>query len=102
MILEHALLHVDPALSEEFEKAFGTAKSIISAVPGFIRLHLSHCMESPQQYLLLVEWESLEAHTVGFRQSDGYQRWRELLHHFYDPFPVAEHYETVVEEGSPT
>ncbi|MGG7102781.1 antibiotic biosynthesis monooxygenase family protein [Rhodococcus sp. 24CO] len=100
MILEHALLQVDPTLSEEFEKAFGTAKSIISAVPGFIRLRLSHCMESPQQYLLLVEWESLEAHTEGFRQSDGYQRWRELLHRFYDPFPVVEHYETVFEEGA--
>ncbi|TSD47934.1 antibiotic biosynthesis monooxygenase [Rhodococcus sp. KBS0724] len=100
MILEHALLQVDPALSEEFETAFATAKTIISAVPGFIRLRLSHCMETPQQYLLLVEWESLEAHTVDFRQSEGYQRWRELLHRFYDPFPTVEHYETVFEEGS--
>ncbi|NMM83139.1 antibiotic biosynthesis monooxygenase [Rhodococcus sp. SRB_17] len=97
MILEHALLQVDPKLSAEFEAAFDTAKGIIAAVPGFIRLRLSHCLESPEQYLLLVEWESLEAHTEGFRQSEGYERWRELLHRFYSPFPTVEHYATVFE-----
>lgn len=97
MILEHAILQVDSKLSNEFEAAFDTAKSIIEAVPGFVRLRLSHCVESPEQYLLLVEWDNLEAHTVGFRQSEGYGRWRELLHHFYDPFPTVEHYKTVFE-----
>ena len=43
--------------------------------------------------ILLVQWETLEAHTEGFRKSEKYCRWKELLHHFYDPFPIVEHYQ---------
>ncbi|XGU20528.1 antibiotic biosynthesis monooxygenase [Rhodococcus sp. 3Y1] len=57
MILEHAVLQVDPSQSARFEAAFDVARTIISEVPGFIRLRLSHCLESPERYLLLVEWE---------------------------------------------
>ena len=53
-------------------------------------------MESPSRFLLLVEWAHLEDHTEGFRGSAAYEQWRATLHHFYDPFPVVEHYETVV------
>jgi len=97
MILEHAVLQVDPSQSAQFEAAFDVARTIISEGPGFIRLRLSHCLEAPERYLLLVEWSDLESHTVGFRQSAGYQRWRELLHHFYEPFPTVEHYSPVLE-----
>jgi heme-degrading monooxygenase HmoA len=45
--------------------------------------------------VLLVRWESLEAHEVGFRKSAQYQEWKRLLHHFYEPFPVVSHYEAV-------
>ncbi|MET0318223.1 MAG: antibiotic biosynthesis monooxygenase [Rhodococcus fascians] len=96
MILEHALLHVAPARSEEFETAFAHAKSIISAMPGFMNLRLSRGVEQPGVYLLLVEWETLEAHTEGFRGSAEYQEWKALLHHFYDPFPVVEHFSPVL------
>jgi len=61
-------------------------------MPGFGRLVLSRCSESPSTYLLLVEWERLKDHTDGFRGSARYQEWRRLLHHFYDPFPAVEHY----------
>ena len=67
-------------------------QSIISSMPGFRRLQLSRGHERPNVYLLLVEWDELEYHTEGFRQSSGYQQWKDLLHHFYDPFPVVEHY----------
>lgn len=46
--------------------------------------------------LLLVQWNHLEDHMIGSRSSPEYQRWRELLHHFYDPFPLVEHYEQVL------
>ena len=49
-------------------------------------------MERESRYLLLVNWETIEDHTEGFRGSAEYQQWRELLHHFYDPFPTVEHY----------
>jgi heme-degrading monooxygenase HmoA len=96
VILEHAPLDVLPGQEAEFEEAFGRAKTIIATSPGFCSLRLSRCMERPGRYLLLVEWETREDHTVGFRGSPAYDEWRGLLHHFYDPFPVVEHYEEVV------
>ena len=92
MILEHALLPVRPGQEADFERAFATAKDIIAAVPGFRSLRLSRCLERDNGYLLLVEWDRLEDHTEGFRGSPAYEDWRALLHHFYDPFPVVEHY----------
>ena len=96
MILEHALLPVRPGQEADFERAFATAKDIISAVPGFRNLTLSRCLERPGGYLLLVEWDRLEDHTEGFRGSPAYEDWRALLHSFYDPFPVVEHYVRVL------
>ncbi|MBO3089771.1 antibiotic biosynthesis monooxygenase family protein [Cellulomonas dongxiuzhuiae] len=95
MVLEHALLSVVPGREAEFEDAFARARAVIASMPGFEGLTLSRCVERPGTYLLLVTWRSLEDHTVGFRGSDGYQEWRRLLHHFYEPFPVVEHYEQV-------
>lgn len=95
VILEHALLPVNPGQEADFESAFAEAKAIIAAMPGFLRLTLSRCLEHPNTYLLLVEWNRLVDHTEGFRGSPQYQEWRRLLHSFYEPFPVVEHYELV-------
>ena len=95
MILEHALLPIRPGQEADFELAFATAKSIISAMPGCRNLTLSRCLERPGVYLLLVEWDRLEDHTEGFRGSPAYEDWRALLHHFYDPFPQVEHFAPV-------
>jgi heme-degrading monooxygenase HmoA len=95
MITEHAVLPVISGLEQDFEAAFDRARVIIASMPGFVSLSLSRSMETPNTYLLLVRWESLEHHTVGFRGSTQYQQWRELLHRFYEPFPVVEHYELV-------
>jgi heme-degrading monooxygenase HmoA len=95
MITEHALLPVIPGQEAEFIETMDRAKAIIAASPGFLSLRVARCLERPSHFLLLVEWETLEAHTEGFRGSEAYQEWRELLHHFYDPFPVVEHFETV-------
>lgn len=97
MVLEVATLDVIPGREQEFEAAFGEAQSIIAAMPGFVSLQLQRCVERRSRYILLVQWQSLADHTEGFRGSAQYQRWRELLHHFYDPFPTVEHYESVVE-----
>jgi heme-degrading monooxygenase HmoA len=93
MILEVAVLDIKPGLSAEFEAAFQVAKKIIAAMPGYISHELQQCLENGDRYILLVRWQTLEDHTIGFRQSAQYQEWRALLHHFYDPFPVVEHYE---------
>ncbi len=96
MVLEHALLPVRPGREADFEAAFAEARAIIVASPGFRRLSLSRCLERPGTYLLLVEWDGIEDHTEGFRGSTAYQRWRELLHGFYDPFPTVEHFREVL------
>ena len=95
MILELAILDVRDGETDAFERAFAEAKAIISAMPGFDHLELQHCLEQPNRYVLLVGWDRLEDHTEGFRGSPEYERWRDLLHRFYDPFPTVEHYEPV-------
>jgi heme-degrading monooxygenase HmoA len=97
VILEVAVLNVRPGRAGEFESAFALASSIIASMPGYVSHQLQRCIEVPDRYLLLVRWTSLEAHTTGFRGSPEYQEWKRLLHHFYDPFPVVEHYMSVNE-----
>jgi len=92
MILEVAVLDIKPGLESEFEVAFADAQRIISSMQGYISHELKRSIENSNRYLLLVNWETLEDHTVGFRGSSEYQEWRSLLHHFYDPFPSVEHY----------
>ncbi len=94
-ILEVAMLDVIPGREAEFEAAFREASSIIASMPGYHWHRLHRCLEAPSKYLLTVEWARLEDHTEGFRGSEEYQRWRALLHHFYDPFPVVEHFAEV-------
>ena len=93
MILEAAILDVIPGKEKEFEEAFVKASPIIASTKGYISHQLQQCIEASNRYLLLVQWETLEAHTVGFRDSPKYQEWKRLLHHFYDPFPTVQHYE---------
>ena len=93
MILEAAILDVIAGKEKEFEETFAKASPIIASMDGYISHQLQHCIEAPNRFLLLVQWETLEAHTVGFRGSAEYQEWKKLLHHFYDPFPVVQHYE---------
>lgn len=100
MILEHAVLQVPERETAAFEAAFREAASIIASVPGFVDVRLERSLETVGRYLLLVSWERLEDHTESFRGSPGYQQWRRLLHHFYDPFPTVEHFEMVLEAGS--
>jgi len=92
MILEIAQLQIRPGRTAEFEAAFEQAQSIIASMKGYRGHELQHCLENDHHYMLLVRWDQLEDHTVGFRQSTQYQEWRALLHHFYDPFPTVLHY----------
>lgn len=95
MVLEVAILDVRPGQSDAFEAAFREAQQILAASAGYQRHELRRCLEGAQRYLLLVWWDTLEDHTEGFRGSAAYQRWRALLHRFYDPFPTVEHYVAV-------
>jgi heme-degrading monooxygenase HmoA len=95
MILEVAILNVIPGREDAFMEAFGEAQGIISKMKGYISHQLKRGMEDTGKFILLVEWETLTDHTEGFRGSEEYKEWKRLLHHFYDPFPTVEHYETI-------
>ncbi|MBI3303966.1 MAG: antibiotic biosynthesis monooxygenase [Deltaproteobacteria bacterium] len=99
MILEAAMLNVRDGLEGEFEASFGEASHIISLMQGYVSHELHKCIEAKGKYLLLVRWNSLEDHTVGFRGSREYQERKRLLHHFYEPFPTVEHFEQVELNG---
>ena len=98
MVLEVAILDLRPGTAGDFEASFREAQTIIASMAGYRRHELRHCVEKPDRYLLLVWWDTLEHHTEGFRGSEAYARWRELLHHYYEPFPEVEHY--LVVEGA--
>ncbi|MBV8659931.1 MAG: antibiotic biosynthesis monooxygenase [Burkholderiales bacterium] len=94
-ILEIAMLQVRAGQEAEFERAFAQASAIIASMGGYLGHTLQRCLEVQGRYALLVQWQTLEDHTVGFRQSAEYQAWRSLLHHFYEPMPTVEHFETI-------
>lgn len=92
MIIEAAILTVKGGQSPAFEAALKQVLPLIEATPGFLGLELRPCIENAGQYLLLVRWKRLEDHTIGFRASERYPKWREALHHFYDPMPTILHF----------
>jgi len=96
MILEVIILNVKTGAEQEFESTLRQASHLIASAKGYRSHELHHCLEQVGKYLLLVKWDTLEDHTIGFRQSPEYQVWKQLLHHFYDPLPVVEHFSEVL------
>jgi heme-degrading monooxygenase HmoA len=92
MILEHALITVRPDAHAEFEAGIAKAREVISAAPGFRSFALRRGVESPNRYLLLVGWDTLEDHTVGFRESDAFAAWRSHIQPFFGGAPEVDHY----------
>lgn len=95
MILEVVVLQIIESKTEQFEINFKKASEIISKRKGYIKHELHKNITYQNTYILLVQWESLEDHTIGFRGSEEYKEWKNLLHHFYDPFPEVEHYSKI-------
>ena len=97
MILEAVFLYVKPELAIQFESDFIKASQYISSIQGYLGHRLEKCVEVENKYLLLVDWNTLEDHTIGFRSSEAYLEWKIILHHYYEPFPIVEHFETIYE-----
>ncbi|WP_046178373.1 antibiotic biosynthesis monooxygenase family protein [Domibacillus tundrae] len=95
MILEAVMLQVKSGMEAEYEEVFRKASPIIASMNGYVLNELQRCIEVQGKYLLLVKWERLEDHTIGFRQSPEYLEWKQLLYRFYDPFPAVEHFQKV-------
>ena len=93
MITEVALIEIKAGQEAAFEAAYDKAKWVISQAEGYMSHTLQRCIETPNRYLLLVQWTSVEAHTVGFRQSDLFTEWRALIGPYFDKSPFVEHYQ---------
>ncbi len=95
MILESAVLQIQPGQTATFEAAFAQAQQDLAAASGYRGHTLQHCLEYDHQHLLLMCRQTLENHTQSFRGAPGHQQWRKLLHHFYDPFSTVLHHAVV-------
>jgi heme-degrading monooxygenase HmoA len=93
MILEIATFDIKDGNQADFEQTFQAAEAIVSQSKGFIGLKFHHCIEVPTKYKALIHWESLEDHTIGFRQSPLFTEWRAILSPHFNKAPVAEHFE---------
>ncbi len=93
MIFEIAYLKIDPAQKEAFEQAVAKAAPFFQAAKGCHGMSLSQIIETPGSYQLRVQWESVDAHMVDFRNSEEFQQWRGLVGEFFVEPPVVEHTE---------
>jgi heme-degrading monooxygenase HmoA len=95
MIVEHAEFSIAEADAEKFESAFAQARELLAQTEGFQWAHIHRGIERPDSYLLLVGWDSVEAHMVDFRESDRFPRWRALIGPYFTEAPEVEHYREV-------
>ncbi len=97
MVLEIAEFDIIPGKEEAFEAGVREAVALFQAASGYRSVALRRIVEKPGTYRLFVEWERLEDHTVTFRNSEAFQKWRELVGSFFAAAPRVDHSETVVE-----
>jgi heme-degrading monooxygenase HmoA len=93
MVLEVALLDVtDPAA---FETAYLGVREVIVSTPGCHSVRMTHGIESPNRFVLLVEWESVEAHETNFRATERFGTWRAAISPYFANPPLVEHFTDV-------
>ncbi len=95
MITEIATILIDPAQADAFEAAVASAAPVLRAAEGSHSMALERVIETPGKYLLRVQWDSVEHHTVTFRESEGFKQWRALAGPFFAGTPQVEHTDTV-------
>ncbi len=95
MVLEIADIKVKDGTADGFADAVREGIKYVSDTPGFRSARLTRGVESPNRFVLLIEWDSVEAHNVGFRESDNFGRWRGVIGPFLDGAPYVEHVDEV-------
>jgi heme-degrading monooxygenase HmoA len=95
MVLEIADFAILPGTEDDFAAAVAKGLPFVAGTPGFRNARLTRSIESPSRFVLLIEWDSVEAHTVGFRESENFTQWREFIGPFFDGPPRVEHFDDV-------
>ncbi len=93
MVLEIATFDIKNELIEDFKSSFEKAKEYVSQSKGFLDLECHQCLEIKTKFVVLIRWETLEDHTIGFRTSKLFVEWRSILSPYFNSPPVAEHFE---------
>ena len=94
MVLEIADIKIIKGGEADFEQAarFGL-DTVLAKAAGFAGYEIRRSIESPNRFVLMIHWNTLEDHTVGFRQSSAYSQWRAIVSPFFEQAPVIEHFE---------
>ncbi|MEI6249552.1 MAG: antibiotic biosynthesis monooxygenase [Actinomycetes bacterium] len=92
MIMETAYINVTPGRTDEFEEVLKSALEIVRGADGFVDVHVHRGIERPNVVMLAIAWETLEAHTVGFRESERFTDWRAAISPFFAAPPEVEHW----------
>jgi heme-degrading monooxygenase HmoA len=93
MILEIADIRIRPGAQAEFDAAIVRGlETVIAHTAGYRGHRVEKCIESPERYVLMVHWETLEDHTVGFRGSPAFQQWRAIVGPYFAAPPAVEHF----------
>ncbi|QSB03937.1 antibiotic biosynthesis monooxygenase family protein [Natronoglycomyces albus] len=100
MVLEIAHITVTEGREDEFSEAYRSARKFVSTTPGCLSMRMTRGIESPQSFYLLIEWESVAAHEVGFRQSERFDQWRGAIGEFFAVPPTVEHFEDIGESSA--
>jgi heme-degrading monooxygenase HmoA len=93
VILELADIRIQPGKQQEFDAAIQRGlDQVISKSKGFQGYKVNKGIESPERYILMIFWETLENHTVDFRQSPAFAEWRAIVGSYFATPPVVEHF----------
>jgi heme-degrading monooxygenase HmoA len=95
MVLEVADIEVSPGAEADFALAFRGVRDVLDTTPGCRSVRMTHGIESPSRFVLIVEWDSIEAHEQNFRGTDRFATWRAAIGPFFARPPLVEHYEDV-------
>ncbi|MFM2362823.1 MAG: hypothetical protein RLZZ316_1725 [Bacteroidota bacterium] len=93
MILELATIEIKAGTNVAFEAALEKAQAVISQSKGYIGHQFQKCIEQDNKYVLLIRWQTLEDHTIGFRASELFKEWRALIGTYFETPPFVQHYE---------
>ncbi|MBC3812465.1 antibiotic biosynthesis monooxygenase family protein [Undibacterium aquatile] len=93
MILELADIRIHPGQQEQFDAAIQRGlDEVISQAKGFSGFKVNKGIESPERYVLMIFWETLENHTIDFRESPAFLQWRSIVGPFFAAPPTVEHF----------
>jgi len=100
MILELADFAIHPDQNAAFEEAIQRGlTTVIAHAQGFEGFKVNRCIENPQRYVLQIFWNTLEDHTVGFRESPAFTQWRAIVGPFFASPPVVQHFELLAKSA---